>query len=556
MHHTSEFDLLDLAESVARGERSVADAERLAGSPARAAEVGRLVGAIRALRGHADAWAVASGSAPERLGAAGAGTTGETAGSPVARVVPATRPSLRRSASARSTGPRVLLVAATVAVLAGGLALAGSSLIGPRPSIAPSPNPSSAAVASVGPSGSPSPTTLASPTASPAPSSGPSAPSSPTPSLALVAGLPPIPTVALPGAPGVAIWRFAAPTRIQVLAWRSGGVDSGLMEFDTWADTAAGPIQRSVLASPSGAYVAVAETRPDGSGRVRLFASSGSTASGRLLWTDQRSAGMPALAWAPSGDELAVGYVPAPWLVVQVSPNGSAAATTYNLEGGLALALLGFNADGTILYGYDSSGEAAPWQKPYMVDLARGFPTAIDAYPDLATGGAAANTTTPLGLVDPQTGAVLDPGGPSGLDTSWSVRRAGTQIALGVPVPGTATRTSLLWAGGGAIASLAITTGGSGQLTASVGEIPRPVTGAKPVTAFTVGAGSYRAVLHAATAGYALVGLVAGQVAKPDSDWLSLDTELVLVELANGRADAFSVPGDPPRSLRVAGFLR
>ena len=549
MDRTPGPDLLELAESVARGERSLSDAERRAGSAAAAAELRELVGAIGAVGRHAQAWTATTRPAPDAgAPASRPGADGRPVDEPIVRVVPAARPSLRRRQSTRSTGPRILLVAATVAVLAGGLALAGSSLLSPRPSIAPSPNPSGVAVGSPGPSPSATESGQPGPSASLQPSPTSSAPA-PSPSP-IAAGIPAISTIALTGSPGVAVWRFAAPTRIQVLAWRSGGQDSSLLEFDTWADPSAqSPIQRSVVVSPDGSYVAVAETKSDGSGRVRVFASSGSTAGGRLVWTDARAAGMPSLAWSPAGNELAVGYVPAPWLVVQLSPTGAASATTYNLSNGLALALLGFNADGTVLYGYESSGEAAPWQKPYMLSLHTGTVGPITAYPDAATGGAAANTTTPLGLVDPQTGGVLDPGGLSGLDATWSIRRAGTKTALGVPVSTPTGGTALLWSGGGAIASLTVRSASPGS--ASVGSIDRPGPGATPRTVRTLPAGTGLAVLRGARDGYALVGLAASR-----SDTAAADSELVLVDLATGQADAFAVAGDPALSLHVAGFVR
>ena len=118
------------------------------------------------------------------------------------------------------------------------------------------------------------------------------------------------------------------------------------LAIDTWS----GPtIERTVVVAPDGAHVAIQEvdsTTNSPVQRVRVL-----TMTGRVAWIASNLPLVTAMAWSSDGTELALGSIPSPWTVVILTANGHADATTYDVPGPHAYALIGFAPDNARLIG-------------------------------------------------------------------------------------------------------------------------------------------------------------------------------------------------------------
>jgi hypothetical protein len=549
------LDLLELAEAVASGRIPAVDAEqRIRSTPGpegdraenAVRELRSLIGAASAIRAHASATneTLAARSSSVVAGAFSGYESNVTA-------IPVGAAVRRRASGTRSARPprRIgLLVAATLAI---GTGVVAASVMGSR-LIAPNPAPSEVPlVALVSPSAEPSPsapapTTLPSPTsstfASPPPSDNPNA-----------------------NAPGVVIWNMSAANRIEVSTYRLAARNglSGLFEVDTWPDpdrSAGTVINRQLLASPTGKLVAIAETDPRARTRIRVL-----TSKGAVVWSTESTNGVPALAWSADGSLLAVAFTPQPWFVVNFQADGSPNLSKYSPPTDVPLKLVGFSADGLRLLAYDGTGEAAPWESPYAIDLADGTVARLDQFAGGPSGIAVSNTTTLSGLVDPVTGRVLDSGDPSGRQTNWSLRQGSMSTELGVPVSNAKASIQPRWADDGSIVVLETSLDNDppslNQKDPTLGLIRQPAAGAEPgeivkVTWSYMGPYGTRCkgVLLDVRHGWALVGL--SGIPSSDDAWLGYDT-LSLVNLgAQGRSGLMNLDGLGKRDIHVAGLIQ
>jgi hypothetical protein len=433
--------------------------------------------------------------------------------------------------------------------------------------VAATPSPSSSAVAVA--SGALAPSAVASP-APPASalSPTPAVTPAPTPVPTGVKGVPPIVSFPFTGGPSVAYWTVAAEDRIAVSEWNLNDSAPAIsFTASTWPDPARGDgiwIDRRVVASPDGRFVAFAETdiQPPGRQRLRVF-----SATGKTLWTDPAPVGLPDLAWSADGSMLAIGQQPGMWRIVTFGAGvagGAPSIGSYDLGG--ADALLGFAASGKVLYGYGSTGDAEFWGAPITFTPGRGVCECTGTVKTIARFSgrsdplAVSNGTTPTteiategsnGVrpgIDPKTGRVLDRGGASGTG-DWEIRDGTTATKLGSSDIGSGGILGLAWGLDGSI------------VVTSFGEADSPfrlqtVSPADPKTAidpvFTLPAGTYWQKFDGARDGMALLGLGADRA--HDFLYLGAD-ELVAVDLLTAQAVVF-VPAAPGLTgVQVAGWI-
>ena len=389
-------DLLDLAEAVAAGRMTRAEADaaiRLAGGRGaddRLAELDSLVRAVAAVERDA--------AARRR---AGAGAGGAARNSPVGPV---------RGSTVRATrGPGGLagLAVAGAAILVVGAFLVGAVRI---------------------------------------PSSGGPQPVSASPAMSVTAdpAIPPILDGRLESAPRAAFWSLVSPDRVAVWTWRSGEALTRLAEVDAWADPTGTPpgglgsVQRTLLVSPDGRRFAFAETTGSGvlRGRFRVF-----DAEGRFIWElggegadGVGSMAALAFAWAPDGRALAVES--GSWDLLTFDDRGGAIvrhldATTPQEN---AYGLIGFSADGSRLYGWETGGEADWWQRPVAVDVSSGALTTLTGFPaDALAGVGASNATFPLDRIAGGSGASLVQPLLAKGDPAWAAIRGGVPVPVATP---------------------------------------------------------------------------------------------------------------------------
>lgn len=489
-------DLLALAESVAAGTRTLADAEReLPDEPARA-ELRTLVRALSAVRAHALASAAA---VPDH------------APSAVLDIAPTrVRPAPPRRSPGLAVGSAFAVIAvvvvAAVAVLSlrpgpsvGGPSPAATPTLGPTPNVA-SATPAPTAAPSLGPIGAP--------------------------------GLPPIRPDAVAG-PHLAFWSYLTPPdRLATWLWdptTTRFVEH--LELETWP----GPdIARTVLFAPNGAHLAIHEINVTTSSpvqRVRIVGFDGTP-----VW-EAKPGDLPlvtSMAWSPDGTALAIGSLPSPWTVVQLGESGGEPdVTTYELPMDDGYQLLGFSVDGNRLYGFGTGGEAEFWQKPVMLERSRGLLTPIDAFPAGPAGLSNANATGPIGQFDADGRVVAIAGAPKG-EPHWVIRAGDVETPVAVD-PGV----TLAWGTSGDVVGLAAVNGGGFTLDAL-----DPLTGeARATPAVALPGGRYRADLLGVRDGVALVTLGSAGDESPAR-------EVLMVELSTGHIAV----GLPPEAAGGAEF--
>jgi hypothetical protein len=469
-------DVLGLAEDVAAGRLLMSDAEARLPVESDRTELRSLVRALGAVGAHADATRVAPPlDAPTSL---------EVARGPVRQ----------QPIRGRSTRPLVggLALGLVVVVVVGVLAL---SLGGPAP-IGPAASASSAATATATPAGTASP------------------------SMVAAEGLPPIASSSLP-APNVAFWTRDGET-IHLLIWDP--MTSEMAESATVDAWPGDDIEATVLFAPNGVHFVVHEINIATSSpvqRVRVFAFDGD-----LAWEAPANPRLPivtGMAWSPDGTALAIGSLPAPWTVVQLSETGAEPdVTTHELDNEDGYALLGFSEDANTLYGYGTGGEAEYWEKLVAVDRATGRLTHIEAIPSGPSALSWANSTAPVDRFHPDGSIIVQPGLARG-EPSWAVRAGGEDIPI--PVDASA---QLTWGP----ARQVVTLGTDLRL-----DVMDPATGV-PATApaYAFPDGDYRPDLRGARDGYTLVLLGPN----PESEM----KEAVIVELRGGGAAVGLSPAD------------
>jgi hypothetical protein len=473
-------DVLVLAEAVADGARTLAEAERVLPDEAARAELRALVRALAAVRAHATASAM-----PERGPASAAAL--EVAATRVRPGAP------RRSPGFALGGAFAVLAIVVVGAIAALSVRPGPSVGGPSPAATPTLGPTPNVASAI-------PSPLAPPSQGPV-----GAP-----------GLPPLVPDAVAG-PDLAFWSYLTPPdRLATWIWDPKTVRFvEHLELETWP----GPdIARTVLFAPNGAHLAIHEVNVTTSSpvqRVRIVDYDGT-----LVW-EAASGDLPlvtAMAWSPDGTALAIGSLPSPWTVVQLSETGAEPdVTTYELPMGDGYQLLGFSVDGNRLYGFGTGGEAEFWQKPVLLERSRGLLAPIEAFPAGPTGLSTANATGPVAQFDALGRVLAIAGAPKG-DPHWVVRAGEAETPVAVDASA-----ALAWGPGGEIVALAAVDGGGFILTTY------PVTGeGRPTPAVTLPSGPYRADLIGARDGFALLTLASSGDDTPAR-------EALLVELATGR---------------------
>ncbi len=503
-------DLLDLAEAVVAGRITMAAAEatvRADDGPEvdrRVAELGALCGAARAVGRHAAAYRGDPAHEPARS------QTPEAGGAVSPRSVG--RPRVGRGRATRPVLGLLSAAAVLTVALVGGLLVAGVRSPGPGTSLAPEPTGVSADPA-----------------------------------------IPPIASQTLEGAPVATFWSLSAPDRLTIWTWRAGAPLEPLVTVDTWEAPSGsdfgdlGSVERAVLVAPDGRHIAVVESM--GSGvlrqRLRVFAHDGS-----LAWQMPEAATTTwaflvapfGLAWSSDGRSLAIGT--SPWWVVHFDADGKATATTLDATtyGETGYGLIGFSADASRLYGYETLGEAEFWQKPVAVEVASGRLEEIDGFVvGAALGLASSNATFPLWRINATTGAALIQALTAKGDQGWSVDLRGERTSLDLPV------TEGSWNVGWGV---------SGNVIAvSMPADPRqPADGVSPAEVlvvhlgqadaaapvFVFPSGDYAATLEDVAAGYVLLRLAAPPIW--DSGTSRSFDEAVLVRTSDGATCVVAAP--------------
>jgi hypothetical protein len=390
------------------------------------------------------------------------------------------------------------------------------------------------------------------PTPASAPSSTPPASASDAPSVEPsatgAAGLPPILSQPLPNAGSLAFWSVGTvPGKLTLWRWNPavGGAFVDVVDVPVWTATAT---TYQVLASPDGLRFAVVEHVPGDPAthdRVRVF-----NIGGYAQWISPQD--MPRtvdMAWSADGNRLALGSVVTPWTVISFGDASNSVATrTYSFDTSAAERLLGFSADGTWLYGYETSGEAEFWQKPVRLDLAGdGLVQTLDAFPSGATALAESNATGPIDQIAPGTGAVVALNGTAKGSPEWIVRTGTTDRAIGVDPSA-----SVIWAGPETLAELTGDSGGSGSGFALALAPVSPTTGGVSPTlnlgGGTTGGGEFGS-LAGARGGYVLVVLATSQ---PQSGATGSGIEAVLVDATTGQVGVGLLPAGVPSGAEFA----
>jgi hypothetical protein len=304
-------------------------------------------------------------------------------------------------------------------------------------------------------------------------------------------------------------WSLIAPDRIGLWRWdpSAPGRMTVAMTLDTWTGD---QIQREVLLSPDGSKVAVHEVDPSIMPSCALGATCGAASrirvvglDGHVLWTSATQPPVTSMAWSPDGSALALGSVPVPWRVVDLSET-TPHVRTYELDDRDGYALLGFSEEGAKLYGYGTGGEAEFWQKPMVLDLATG----AVGHPATFPGGIAAlthaNATGPVDQVRGDGSVLAMAGGAKG-DLHWVVRDpttgAETPLAVGADA-------QVAW-GSGQAGDATFIALSRVPVTDDHGLAVRQLddTGAELPGAVALPDGAYKAVLVGVRGAYALVAL-------------------------------------------------
>jgi hypothetical protein len=365
---------------------------------------------------------------------------------------------------------------------------------------------------------------------------------------------------ALLDAPRVVYWNMSGADRIAVATSQSvrHEVPGPMFELDMWPDPDQSAVTRLLLASPTGKHVAVAETDRRAVTRIRI-----ATSKGAIVWSTQSANGVPALAWSADGSQLAVAFAPKLWLVVAFPAGSPPKASEYSELASVPLRLLGFSADGLSLLAYDGSGKAAPWERPYSIDLARRTATRLDRFPGGASGIAVSNTTTFSGRVDTVTGRVLDSGDASAPQTNWTLRHGSDSIELGVPTSNAAANIQPGWAEDGSIVVLETSLDdgppSNDQKGSTLGLIRRPAPGARVAGVVRV-IWSYigpfgtrsRADLLGVRNGWALAGEYA--IPSRSDAWLGYD-QIALGKPGTSRGAVTNLNEFHKRDIHVAGLV-
>jgi hypothetical protein len=372
-----------------------------------------------------------------------------------------------------------------------------------------------------GPSPAATPSAPATPTLGPTPNVASAIPSPlapPSQGPIAAPGMPPIQPDAVAG-PNLAFWSYLTPPdRLATWLWdpkTTRFVEH--LELETWP----GPdIERTVLFAPNGAHLAIHEINVTTSSpvqRLRII-----TYDGELAWEAQPG-DLPlvtSMAWSPDGTALAIGSLPSPWTVVQLSETGAEPdVTTYELPMDDGYQLLGFSLDGNRLYGFGTGGEAEFWQKPAMLERARGLLGPIEAFPSGPTGLSTANATGPVGQFDALGRVLAIAGAPKG-EPQWVLRTGAEETPLEVSPDA-----KLTWTGAEPGTAIAFQQRPDGV---SLMRFDPPVMDVVDRPSTLLPSGDYRADLIGARGGFALLTLA------PSGDE-TLAREALLVELATGR---------------------
>ena len=391
------MDLLDLAEDVAAGRMTAAEAElaiRSTGNDEGAvAELRGLVAAATAVRRHAAVFRESTlGSDPTRV------PTTDSATNPVAVAIPTIRRG--RTLAGRSAGRRRpgLLIAATLAVAGGtiGAAIMGTSL---------PPNPL------------------------------------PTPGPSLVVAPTTVPIV-VPGdgvdafgtKPGAVVWHTVAPDRIEIMAWHSG-IRNGPRAFQVETLPFASHPKREVLAAPSGEWFAISEW---GLGSVEPRLRVVDTV-GFVVWS---TSAHDHVSWSTDGSRLALSARGGrSWTVVTLAAAEEPRVLEYDLPGDDPTYLAGFSVDGHHLLGW--AGDSLTGGFDIDLDSAAARP--FDRFPTGSTGLAVSNRSGYGRWFDPISARWLSP------EDGWTLYSDGSPQSLRLPVHEGWEWTDAMWAGDGSL---------------------------------------------------------------------------------------------------------
>jgi hypothetical protein len=434
MTRPEPVDLLELAEDVAAGRMTAADAELSLGSAqddqAAVRELRQLVAAATAIRLHAAAFHESVEVSDPTTAAARDGA---------ARPLALATPTVRRGSTIarRSTGRRSgLLIAATLAVAGGTI---GAVIVGSSPS--PSPRPSQLADISAEPSVAP--------------------------------GVIPDPYGVKPR---VVVW-LSGPERIEVSLWGRRKAPSATPfepAFGEGFEIDMLPMQshplRDVLAAPSGGLLAIYETDGEHAARSRLRVADH---SGVVLWSRM---GSNAYSWAPEGTRLAVATDGGrTWTVVTFAEGSQPGERLYKLPPADRIDLGGFSADGDRLLGWVDGSRIGSRAAGFDLDLASGVVERFDQFPKGRDGLAISNRARFGRMFDPWSARWVVP-------DAWQLYTDGARQDLTLPVHEGWEWTDAVWAGDGSLLFIesSLDTGppSNGQLDPVVWRMRQPAPGA------------------------------------------------------------------------------
>jgi len=397
-------DLLELAEDVAAGRMTAADAELAVtsrgGDPAVVLELRQLVAAASAVRLHAAAFHEYVG-----LGDTSTGAMADSDGDQLAVAAPTVRRGstiARRSTDRRRSG---LLIAATLAVAGGTI---GAVVVGSGPSPGPIPSPAAevSSEPSIGPQVIPDPYGVK---------------------------------------PRVVVW-MSGPERIDVSPWGRRKAPSATPfepAFGEGFEIDMLPLQshplRDVLAAPSGGLFAIYETDGENVARSRLRVAD---RSGSVVWSRMGTNGF---AWSPDGTRLAVGTdAGRTWTVVTFAEGGQPRERLYTLPPADRIDLGGFSAAGNRLLGWVDGLRIGSRAAGFDLDLASGVVERFDQFPKGRDGLAISNRARFARMFDPWTARWVVP-------DAWMLYTDGAPQNLRLPVHEGWSWTDATWAAAGSL---------------------------------------------------------------------------------------------------------
>jgi hypothetical protein len=312
--------------------------------------------------------------------------------------------------------------------------------------------------------------------------------------------------------------------------------------------------RRDVLASPSGAWFAIAESGASGQpSRLRVVDASGTLAWSTRIWSESVA---NRVSWSADGTRLAVAADDGrTWTAVIFAEGMQPVARTYELTPTDSINLAGFSTDGSRILGWADVSRSAG----LALDLASGT---VESFQGLMGGPAArlavSNRSAFGRHYDPHSGRWLLEG------EGWSLLTDGVAQPLDLPVHPGWVWTDAMWGADGSLilleTSLDTEPPSNEQLDPVVWHMPEPAPGAAieslgPVGwAFSGPFGSRsRASLLGSGGGSVVVGISSvNPPAEPQPGWDGIN----LLSAVDGSMLSLSFEGERAFDMHFGGLVR